>query len=122
MSKFSKFEEIKSWQMSRALVKRIYEITQRQEFSRDFSFRDQIRRSSLSAMSNIAEGFERYSNKEFARFLNIARASIAETKSQLYAAVDLNYIKEQEFVELKNECESISRHIWKLTEYLRKNP
>ena len=90
----AKFEEIQSWQEARGLVKEIY-----QKFfeCRDFGFRDQIQRAGLSIMSNIAEGFERNSNKAFINFLFIARGSCAEVKSLLYTALDIGYIDENFF-------------------------
>ncbi len=90
----AKFEEIQSWQEARGLVKEIY-----QKFfeCRDFGFRDQIQRAGISIMSNIAEGFERNSNKEFINFLFIARGSCAEVKSLLYSALDIGYIDENFF-------------------------
>ena len=87
--KIAKFEEIQSWQEARGLVKEIY-----QKFieCRDYGFKDQVQRAGISIMSNIAEGFERNSNKEFINFLYIARGSCAEVKSLLYCALDIGYI------------------------------
>jgi len=98
MAKFNSFEEIISWQKSRELNKDIYKISNSNtSFSRDFGLRDQIRRSSISISSNIAEGFERETTKEFIRFLYIAKASAGELRSQTYLAFDLEYINEEEF-------------------------
>ncbi len=79
------FEEIKSWQEARLLVQEVYRCL---KSCGDRGFRDQIQRASISVMSNIAEGFERNSNKEFIHFLVIARASAAEVKSLSYAGYD----------------------------------
>lgn len=89
-----KFEEIIAWQKAGELTMKIYE-----EFreNKDFAFRDQIRRAVISIMNNIAEGFERKSNKEFIRFLYIAKGSCGEVRSMLYIALKLNYIEEGEF-------------------------
>ena len=92
MAGFKKFEEIQAWQKARVATKRVYEITSDGKFSKDFGLRDQIRRSAVSIMANIAEGQGRFSNKEFANFLNIAHGSVAETQSHLYIAVDLGYL------------------------------
>lgn len=119
MAKIERFEEIKAWQLGRVLVKDIYRLTQRERFSKDFGLRDQIRRAAISVVSNIAEGFERYTRKEFAQFLNIARGSVAEVRSQLYIAYDLGYVSEPEFLILKDQCENISRHIWSFMKYLK---
>lgn len=92
MALIKKFEDIVAWQEARKLVKMVYEITSKGEFSKDFGLRDQIRRASVSTMTNIAEGFDCESNVEFARFLVIARRSSVEVQSLLYAALDVGYI------------------------------
>ncbi|PSQ92571.1 MAG: four helix bundle protein, partial [Bacteroidetes bacterium SW_4_67_19] len=84
MATFHRFEDIESWQKARRLARRIYELTGNGDFARDFGLRDQIRRAAVSIMSNIAEGFERGSRREFARFLDIAKASAGEVRSPLY--------------------------------------
>ncbi len=91
------FEQIISWRKARELNKEIYRLTKDSKFSKDFALRDQIRRASISISSNIAEGFGRKSNKEFIYFLNVAQASCYEVKSQLYLALDIEYIMESEF-------------------------
>ena len=78
MALIKRFEDIQAWQEARELVKMIYVLTNKEHFSRDFGMRDQIRRASVSAMTNIAEGFDCDSNVEFARFLGIARRSAVE--------------------------------------------
>jgi len=88
--------------------------------SKDYALRDQIRRSSISIMANIAEGFGRHSNKEFANFLNIAHGSLVETKSHLYIALDLNYINEELFSQLYLELDEIARMSFSLQKHLRK--
>jgi|SRR3989338_9868133 len=90
-----KFEEIISWQKARELNLLIYSLFNN---CKDFSFRDQIQRACVSIMNNIAEGFERGGNKEFRNYLYIAKASCAEVRSMLYLALDLGYIKKEEFV------------------------
>lgn len=88
MPPVKRFEDLRVWQMARQLTASIYRMSRKGEFGRDFGLRDQVRRSSTSVMSNIAEGFERSSNKEFVRFLVIAKASSGELRSQLYVACD----------------------------------
>ena len=119
MSKIERFEDIKAWQLARDLAKEVYSIGEGGSSFRDFSFKDQIRRSAVSTMANIAEGFERFSDKEFAQFLNIARGSAGEVRSHLYVALDKKYITRQEFDRLKELCETVSKHIWKFMEYLK---
>jgi four helix bundle protein len=93
----SRFEDLQIWQKARELTRQIYDVTSRRAFSRDFGLRDQIRRASVSVMSNIAEGFERGSDAEFGRFLLIAKGSCGEVRSQLYVASDQGYLDEHNF-------------------------
>ena len=119
MAKFNSFEDILSWQKARELNSDIYFITNNEEsFSRDFGLRDQIRRSSISISSNIAEGFERETTKEFIRFLYIAKASAGEFRSQLQLAFDLKYITNVEFEKLKLKVNEVSKLISGLIKYL----
>ena len=120
MAAFRKFEEILAWQKARILTKRIYEVTGEARFSRDFGLSDQIRRASVSIKANIAEGFGRRTNKEFANFLVISHGSTAETQSHLYTALDLGYISEATFRELYNLLDEISRMTMALCQHLRK--
>ncbi len=119
MAGFQKFEDIKAWQKARELNKQIYEITSSQKFCRDFGLRDQIRRASVSIMANIAEGFGRKSNKEFANFLVISHGSTAEVQSHLYIALDLNYISTEKFAELYQQLDEISRMTMALCKHLQ---
>lgn len=119
MAKIEQFEDIKGWQLGRELVRKIYEVTRSGEFSRDFGLSDQIRRAAVSVMSNIAEGFERNSTKEFIQFLYIARGSAGEVRSQLYVALDLGYVTEIAFGELLMKAEETSKAIFGFIKYLR---
>lgn len=111
--KIKKFEDIISWQKYRELSILIYTIFNN---DKDLNFRSQIVRVSVSIMNNIAEGFERQSNKEFSQFLYIAKGSSAEVRSMLYLAKDLNKIKENDF----DKAFSISVEIAKLLSALIK--
>ncbi len=97
MAMIQRFEDIQAWQEARILVKMIYQLTNKEKFSKDFGMRDQIRRAAVSVMNNIAEGFDCESKVEFARFLGIARRSAVEVQSVLYAALDVDYIDQAEF-------------------------
>lgn len=119
MGKFNSFEEINSWQKSRIFNKRIYQITENINFKKDFDFVKQIRRASISISSNIAEGFERNTDKEFVYFLYVAKASAGEVRSQLYLAIDLEYITKEEFEELSESVSEISRLLSGFIKYLR---
>jgi four helix bundle protein len=121
MGKFSSFEEINSWQKSRIFNKRIYQITENSNFKKDFDFVRQIRRASISISSNIAEGFERNTDKEFIYFLYVAKASAGEVRSQIYLAFDLDYIAKQEFDELLESVTEISKLLSGFIKYLSSN-
>lgn len=118
MSSISKFEDIEAWQKVRLLSKAIYAYTRQGDFAKDFNLRDQIRRAVISIMSNIAEGFERGSNKEFIHFLYIAKGSTAEIESQLYIALDNNYIDRDKFNDLMGLTKSIKSLIAGFIRYL----
>ena len=115
--KIEKFEDVEAWIEARELVRAVYRMTGN---SRDFGLNDQIRRSAVSIMANIAEGFDRGYNKEFVRFLNIASASVSETKSHLYVFLDQNYVKEDEFDAIYGRCESVRKLLNGFIRYLRK--
>jgi four helix bundle protein len=121
MGKFSSFEEIKSWQKAHDVTLQIYRITTTERFSKDFGLKDQIRRSAISIMANIAEGHGRRTNAEFANFLNIASGSVLDTQSHLYIAKGLDYIDKSEFNDIYFALEEISKMILALSKYLREN-
>lgn len=81
MARIERFEDIESWKLAREVTKLIYEISSSGSFSRDFALVNQIRRASISILSNIAEGFERSGNKEFLQFLAIAKGSCGEVRA-----------------------------------------
>ena len=111
MPSIARFEDVKAWQKARELTASKYRLTRQGEFSRDYGLRDQIRRSSVSIMSNIAEGFERRGDKEFSQFLAIAKASAAEVKSQLYVACDAGFVDAEQFDHLARMAEETIRMI-----------
>jgi len=112
------FEELNIWKNARELVNLIYELTKGDRFSRDYSLTDQIRRASVSIVSNIAEGFERGSNKEFVQFLYIAKGSCGELRSQLSIAFDQQYISIEDFSKARDECLKLSSMTNNLIRYL----
>ena len=93
----AKFEEIEAWQLARELTRQVYEVTRRGSFARDYGLRDQIRDAAGSAMHNIAEGFDGGSDAEFIRFLGYAQRSCTEVQSELYVALDQEYLSADEF-------------------------
>ncbi|MCX6312382.1 MAG: four helix bundle protein [Bacteroidetes bacterium] len=121
MGKINRFEDIIAWQKARELNKLVYQATLLQPFVRDFALVDQIRRSSISILSNIAEGFERKGVQEFIHFLNIAKASSAELRAQLYVASDLEYISIENSNKLITDAATISRMLSSLMKYLEEN-
>lgn len=117
MATINKFEELKAWQEARKLCYEINnQILKKKDIS--FSFKDQIDSSSGSIMDNIAEGFERSGNKEFRQFLTVAKGSCGEVRSQLYRAIDRDYISQAVYNNLNNSAENISRMIAGLIKYI----
>ena len=108
-TRIEKFEDFIAWQKARSLTREIYKITNLPAFSRDFGLKDQIRRAAVSIMSNIAEGFERGRPSEFHQFLSIAKGSCAELRSQLYIALDAEYIPQTRFRELMSIAEEVGQ-------------
>jgi four helix bundle protein len=118
MSVIEIFEDLEVWKAARRLVNDIYEMTQGNQFSHDWGLKDQIQRAAVSIMSNIAEGYERGSNKEFIQFLFIAKASSAEVRSLLFIAVDRKYIDKNKFDAVSAEAISISKQLKGFISYL----
>jgi four helix bundle protein len=121
MSTVTCFEELFVWQLSREFCKDVFRITNYKEFSKDFRLKDQIKASSGSIMDNIAEGFERNGSREFIQFLSISKGSCGESRSQLYRALDSKYIKEDEFIILKEKTNQISLSIGSFIKYLKQS-
>jgi len=118
LATIERFEDIKAWQAAKDLVSAIYRVTAQGQFAKDFGLRDQIRRASVSVMSNIAEGFERSSDREFRRFLYIAKGSAGEVRSHLFVAVDLGYITAEEFSDLRTKSEEVAKSLSGFITYL----
>ena len=109
--KIEKFEDLIAWQKARELTRQIYIVTRQEPFCRDYGLSSQIQRAAVSIMSNLAEGFERGSSAEFHKFIVIAKASCAELRSQLYVALDIEYISRKSFDQLSNIALEVSRII-----------
>jgi len=103
---FDSFEDIKAWQKARGVTLEIYNLL---DDSKDFGYKNQIQRCAVSIMNNIAEGFERKSDKDFRRFLYIAKGSCGELRSMLTLGKDLGYFSKQEFEDLYHDSVEISR-------------
>jgi four helix bundle protein len=121
MGAFKSFEEILAWQKARELTKFIYIVSSSDKFDKDFSLKDQIRRSAVSVMANIAEGYDRRGDKEFVRFLNIAKGSLSEVKSHLFVAFDIGYVNNGKLESLFNLIDEIAKLISGLIKYLKSN-
>jgi len=113
-----RLEDTEVWQAARTLAQQIFQLINRDSFSKDFKLRDQINASSGSIMDNIAEGFERDGNREFRQFLSIAKGSAGEVRSQLHRALDRGYISNSEFIDLEKSVVSISKQLSGLMHYL----
>jgi len=113
------FEEIEAWKNARDLNQQIICITKRPAFAKDFGLKDQISRSAVSVMSNIAEGYESQTKSVFIRHLSIAKGSCGELRSQLYSAFDKGYVPKQEFDILCELSKTVSRQIARFKQYLQ---
>ncbi len=116
--KIQRFEDTKAWQEARSLTNLIYKISSTPSFSKDFGLKNQLRRASVSIMANIAEGFDRKTDKEFTNFLSYALASASEVKSHLYVALDQGYLPQETFDDLYNKASTVSKIITGFMKYL----
>ena len=120
--KIESFEDLLVWQKGLKIVKQVYLITRDGKLSRDFGLRDQLRGAALSIPSNIAEGFERASRKEYLNFLNIAKGSAGEVRSLLRVAVEIGYLEEPQYLELQEMILELSRYLSNQIKSLKKLP
>jgi four helix bundle protein len=118
LAKIERFEEIKAWQLAKDLVTTVYRSSENGQFAKDYSLRDQIRRAAVSVMSNIAEGFERGSDKDFQRFLYMAKGSAGEVRSHLFVAKELGYLTAEDFSALRGKAEDVSKSLSGFITYL----
>jgi four helix bundle protein len=121
MSKIEKFEDLRCWQEARKLVKEIYLISETGKLSKDYDTKSQLKRAALSTMNNIAEGFGKYSGKEFMRYLDTASNSVAEVKSILYVLLDIDYLAPSKIAELQNKTDEVKALTLALLRYLAKH-
>jgi four helix bundle protein len=118
--RLNRFEEIEAWKAARMLVNCVYDaIRENADFRKDFRLVNQIQGAAVSSMSNIAEGFARQSNKEFIQFLFIAKSSAAEVQSQLYVALDQEYLTQERFDNVCQHAESVSKLTSGFIKYLK---
>jgi len=122
MAGITRFEEIEAWKAARLLTNLIYKISEQGAFAKDYGLKDQIRRASISAMSNIAEGFESRTDTQFINYLGHAKGSSGEVRSQLYVALDLKYISQEQFAEGYEFTDKTSRQLSRFIDYLESHP
>ena len=116
MPRIKRFEDLEAWKIARLVARDVYQLSRRGSFAGDFGLRDQICRSAVSIMANIAEGFERDGDKEFLNFLSIAKGSSGETRSLLYVALDQGYVTDEEFEAITMRLIECSRVISEIVE------
>ncbi|MFP4686566.1 MAG: four helix bundle protein [bacterium] len=119
MATFKRFEDINAWKKARKLTQLIYKLTSSVPFSDDNTLCWQIQKAAVSIMSNIAEGFARYGTREFIQFLFIAKGSCSEVKSQMYVALDNNYVSKDNFNKIYELAEETEKTIAGLVKYLK---
>jgi four helix bundle protein len=122
MSKVQRFEDLKCWQAARALVKEVYLVCEEGKLAKDYDTKGQLKKAALTTMNNIAEGFGRFSRKDFIRFLDIAQSSVLEVQSMLYVLEDLEYLMADKLTTLRLKSEETKNLTLGLIKYLRKNP
>ncbi len=122
MPSIGRFEDIQAWQNAREITQLVYALSNLGDFSRDFSLRDQMRRSAVSIMCNIAEGFESRTQSLFIEFLGRAKGSSGELRSQAYIAQDIGYIDHDQFHQLFGLTDKCSRQIARFIQYLETQP
>ncbi len=116
------FEDLIVWQKAIEFVKEVYIVTNEGDLKRDFGLRDQMRRAAVSIPTNIAEGFERASRKEYLLFLNIAKGSAGETRSLFRVGLEVSYFKQQTYERLRDQAMTLSRYLSNQMEAIKRAP
>jgi len=119
--RIERFEDIEAWQLGRDLTGRVYAVTKIRPFARNCALTDQIRRAAMSVMHNVAESFDSGSDKEFVRFLSYAQRSCTEVRSQLYVALDQQYVSLNQFDELSDLAREAHARIGGFIKYLKRS-
>lgn len=117
--KINRFEDLEIWKLALKITKYVYDLTSKKDFSKDFELKNQTRGSAISISSNIVEGFEKNNNNEFIRSLQIAKGSCGELRNQLYIALAVKYINEDEFNKVNDMLLELSGKIGKFISYLK---
>ncbi len=121
MATVRRFEDLECWQEARKFVQLIYGLVNNDLFRKDYELTGQIRRSAVSSMANIAEGFHRNSDRDFMKFLDYSRSSVAETLSHCYVALDLHYINSSEISRVKEQADLLWKKVNSLISYLSRS-
>ncbi len=116
------FEDLLVWQKAIEFVTQVYLVTNEGEIKRDFGLRDQMRRAAVSIPTNIAEGFERASRKEYLNFLNIAKGSAGETRSLFRVALAVGYFSKETHDQLRERALTLSRYLFNQVKSIRSAP
>jgi four helix bundle protein len=122
MPTITRFEEIEAWKTARELTRMIYALTEQSQFAKDFGLKNQIQRATVSVMSNIAEGFESRTQAQFLEYLGRSKASVGEVRCQLYIALDLKYLMQEQFNQAFDLADKSSRQIARFMNYLETHP
>ena len=118
--KIERFEDIEAWQLARELARKVYRLTKKPEFAKDYGLKRQIQDAAGSSMHNIAEGFDSETNTEFVRFLRYAKRSCTEVQSELYVALDEDYISANEFKDVYEQARRTRAAVRGFINYLKK--
>ena len=122
MPTITRFEDIEAWKSTRELTRMVYGLTEQGQFAKDFGLKNQIQRASVSVMSNIAEGYESRTQAQFLEYLGRAKASAGEVHCQLYIALDLKYLTQEQFRQVFDLADKSSRQIARFMDYLETHP
>ena len=117
--KIKRFEDIEAWKLARELTLKVYRLTKHPEFMKDYGLKNQIQEAAGSSMHNIAEGFDSETNPEFIRFLRYGKRSCTEVQSELYVALDQNYISHNEFDDVYEQARKTRAAIRGFINYLK---
>jgi len=122
MPTITRFEDIEAWKTAREMTRMVYALTEQGQFAKDFGLKNQIQRASVSVMSNIAEGFESRTQAQFLEYLGRSKASAGEVRCQLYIALDLDYLIQEQFQQVFDLADKSSRQIARFMGYLETHP
>ena len=118
--KIERFEDIEAWKLARELTRKVYRLTEKPRFAKDYGLKRQMQEAAGSSMHNIAEGFDSETNREFIRFLRYSKRSCTEVQSELYVALDEGYISLEEFEDVYDQARRTRAAVRGFINYLKK--